>query len=206
MKNDNSKSIGIFTSPFALTVVIIISIFVSGALTDLILSIMPPLSHERFAFLDAGLLIVILSPVIYYLVFKPFRSHIKELRLSEEALQASEERYRSLVESTDDSIYLVNRNCEYLFMNAKHRYRLGFIGEEYVGKAYSEFHSPEEAKIFSEELSKVFDTGSSLQHEHKSLRDGSYFLRTLSPIRGQHKEIIAVSVISKNISILKEKY
>jgi len=201
---ENTKSfVRNLIDPVTLLVVIIASIFASGALVHLMLSIVPPLSIENFALLDAAILTMVLFPVTYFLVFRPFRAYIDELKRSEEELLVSEARYRSLVESTDDSIYLVNRKCEYLFMNAKHRSRLGFFGEEYMGKAYGEFHSPEETRAFYEDVERVFETGEPLQHEHRSLRDSNDFLRTLSPIRGPHEEIVGVSVVSKNVTRLK---
>lgn len=203
MREDNKSSVRNLIDPVTLLIVIIASIFASGAFVDLILSIFPPLSIENFALLDAVILTFILFPVMYLLVFKPFKAYIEELKRSEEALQASEARYRSLVESTEDSVYLVNRKCEYLFMNAKHRSRLGFFGEEYMGRAYEEFHSPGETRVFREDVKRVFETGEPLQHEHRSQRDGNYFLRTLSPIREPHKEIVGVSVVSKNVTRLK---
>ena len=45
---------------------------------------------------------------------------ITERKLTEEALRQSEKKYRSLVESTEDSIYLLDRDCMYLFMNKEH--------------------------------------------------------------------------------------
>jgi len=204
MRENSKSSVRNLVDPATLLIVIIASIFASGALVHLILSIFPPLSIENFALLDAAILTIILFPVMYFLVFKPFRAYIEDRRRSEEALLMSEARYRSLVESTDDSIYLVNRKCEYLFMNAKHRSRLGFFGEEYMGKAYGDFHSPEETRGFREDVERVFETGEPLQHEHRSQRDGKYFLRTLSPIRGLQKEIVGVSVVSKNVTQLKD--
>ncbi|HXX81696.1 MAG TPA: PAS domain-containing protein [Thermodesulfovibrionales bacterium] len=203
MRENNKSSVHNLIDPVTLLIVIIASIFSSGALVHLILSIFPPLSMEHFALLDAAILTVVLFPVMYFFVFKPFRAYIEDLKRSEEALLVSEARYRSLVESTDDSVYLVNSKCEYLFMNAKHRSRLGFFGEEYMGRAYGEFHSPEETRVFREDVERVFETGEPLQHEHRSQRDGNYFLRTLSPIRGPHREIVGVSVISKNVTQLK---
>ena len=44
---------------------------------------------------------------------------------SGEALRKSEEKYSSLVESTEDSIYLLDREYRYLFINKKHLSRLG---------------------------------------------------------------------------------
>jgi len=195
---------GIFARPIGLLIIITASIFGSVVLVHLFLSLFPRLSPEKYTFLGAGLLAAVLFPVMYYLVFEPLRSDIEELKRSEEALQMSEAKYRSLVESTNDSIYIVNRKCEYLFMNAKHRSRLGFFGEEYMGKAYGDFHSPEETRGFREDVERVFETGEPLQHEHRSQRDGKYFLRTLSPIRGLQKEIVGVSVVSKNVTQLKD--
>jgi PAS domain S-box-containing protein len=182
---------------------ITVSIFGSGVLADLILSIFPSFSARTFALLDAILLTVILFPVIYYLAYEPLKLYIEELKRTEKTLQGSEAKYRSLVETTDDSIYLVNRKCEYLFMNAKHLSRLFILfNQEYVGRSYRDFHSPEETVVFSEKVNKVFESGESLQHEHRSQRDGHYFLRTLSPIKGPNKEVVAVSVVSKDISVL----
>jgi len=193
--------------PIGLLVIITASIFASVAIVDFILSIFPALSVQTFALVDAALMTVILFPLIYYLAFNPLKSYIEELKRSEETLQVSEARYRSLVETTDDSIYLVDRNCEYLFMNTKHRTRLFIVFDaEYEGKAYSDFHSPEETKVFSEEVKEVVEEGKPLQHEHRSQRDGRDFLRTLSPVKGSNGDVVAVSIISKDITTLKKEH
>ncbi len=204
MKTNGRTPTGWSIRPIELLIIITASIFGSAALVDLFLSIFPSLSIQTFALLDAALLTVILFPLIYYLTFKPLKLYIEELQRTEETLQGSEAKYRSLVETTDDSIYLVNRKCEYIFMNAKHRSRLLFVFDaEYVGKAYSDFHSPDETKVFSEKVETVFETGKASQHEHRSQRDGRYFLRTLSPVKGPNGEVVAVSVVSKDITLIK---
>lgn len=138
------------------------------------------------------------------------RKRVSELeRLREESVLAktelmkSEAKYRSLVESTDDSIYLIDREYRYVFINKRHLLRLGVSEEEIIGKTYGEFHTPEETKVFIENVNTVFETGNSMQHEHRSERDGRYFLRTLSPVKDQEGNVIAVSVISKNITDIK---
>jgi diguanylate cyclase (GGDEF)-like protein/PAS domain S-box-containing protein len=125
-------------------------------------------------------------------------------KIAESSLQKSEERYRSLVESSDDSVYLVDRNSEYLYMNQKHMERIGLSGSEYAGKNYSDLHSKEEADDFAERIKEVFATSKSLKLEHKSSRDDSYFLRTISPVIGQDGNIIAATVISKDITEQKK--
>lgn len=115
----------------------------------------------------------------------------------------AEEKYRSLVESTDDSIYLVDRNFKYLFMNRKHISKMGLSGNEYLGRAYSEFHSPDKTKWFIEKVTDVFNTGESVRHGHKSPGDGKYYLLTLSPVKKSDGTVISVTVVSKDITELK---
>jgi len=121
---------------------------------------------------------------------------------AEHAMQESEARYRSLVESTEDSIYLLDRDFRYIFINRRHLQRLGIKRDDIIGKRYSEFHSENEFADLMDKVRYVFDTGGSTQHEHRSRRDGKFFLRTLSPIR-EGDQIVAVTVISKDISKLK---
>lgn len=64
--------------------------------------------------------------------------------------------------------------------------------EEIIGKTFGEFHSPEETAVFTEKVRSVFETGNSLQHEHRSERDRRYFLRTLSPVKDQEGNVIAL--------------
>jgi len=125
------------------------------------------------------------------------------IRRSEEVIQKSEAKYRSLVESTEDSIYLVDTDYRYLFINKKHLARLGISGENYVGRGYGEYHSPEITKKFIETVDVVFKTGESVQHEHRSERDDEHFLLTLSPVKNPGGKTTAVMIVSKRITQLK---
>jgi diguanylate cyclase (GGDEF)-like protein/PAS domain S-box-containing protein len=190
-----------FLKPLYLIIVTLLSIFLAEVLVMFILSILPPLSIFTEALIDASLLIFIIFPMLYFLIFKPFLLHVTGQ--AEVKTKESEEKYRSLVDSTDDSIYVVDRNCRYLFINRNHITRMGFSENEYQGHAYGEFHSPEETKWFVTIIDKVFATGKSFKEEHKSLRDGRYFFQTLSPLKDAEGEIIAVTVVSKDINELK---
>lgn len=115
---------------------------------------------------------------------------------------ALENQYRNLVDSTNDSLYLVDINSRYLFMNHNHAQRLNVAKSKISGLSYKDFHSPEQTAEFESKVKTVFETGISLHDEHQSLRDDGYFLRTFSPVRdsADPKNIIAVSVVSKDIS------
>lgn len=110
--------------------------------------------------------------------------------------------YRNVVEATADSIYMIDHLCRYMYVNPRHCLRLGLPQDDLVGSFYKDFHSPEETIDFTENVAEVFKTGLSFQREYRSLRDGSEFLRTFSPVRTvvNGEEVTAVSVISKNIT------
>jgi diguanylate cyclase (GGDEF)-like protein len=56
----------------------------------------------------------------------------------------------------------------------------------------------------SDNVETVLKTGETIQHEHLSLRDNRYFLRTLSPVKDSDGNIWAVTVVSKDVSDLKQ--
>lgn len=118
----------------------------------------------------------------------------------ENALRESENKYRSLA-STADSMYLVDRDGRYLFMNEKYAKRLSHITDQIIDRNYGDFHSEKATKEFMDKVEKVFATGRSVQHEYQSERDGRYFIRTYSSVRDQDEwSTNAVSVVSKDIT------
>ena len=128
---------------------------------------------------------------------------LEDKKRAEEDLKKNEEKYRSLVESTEDSVYLVDRNCRYLFMNEKHISRLCISRDQCLGRPFSAFHSTEDAKLFSEKVTQVFETGTSVQHEHKDNKR-KCFLKTLSPVKDLKTDrVTGVTVVSKDITQLK---
>lgn len=126
-----------------------------------------------------------------------------ESKLLVEALRDSEEKYRSLVDSIDDSIYLIDRQYRYLFMNEKHMIRMGFLGHTYLGQEFRKFHTPEETNWLIEKADIVFRTGKSVHHVHKSKRDERFFLFSMNPVRKADGTIEAVTIVSKDITEYK---
>lgn len=192
-----------YLSPLYLLLITALAIFSVESIVMLFLSVFPPISPVVVAILDSSLLIMIISPVLYFYLLRPLKLHIAERRRMEEAVRESEEKYRSLVESTDDSIYLVDREYKYLFINKKHLSRTGLTEERVLESKYGDFHSPEEMRVFAENVDKVMVTGESIRHEHVSRRDGHKFLRTLSPVKDTDGGTVAVNVISTDITELK---
>jgi PAS domain S-box-containing protein len=129
------------------------------------------------------------------------RQEILEHEKIEHSLKKSEEKYRSLVESTDDSIYMVDWDCNYLYVNPKHMARLG-IGD-YRGRGYGDCHFSTDTDIFKKSVHRVYETGKPEQYEHEYR--GKWFMRSHSPLKDpETKKVVAVTVLSTDITIRKK--
>jgi diguanylate cyclase (GGDEF)-like protein/PAS domain S-box-containing protein len=131
--------------------------------------------------------------------------NITEMIEGEERTKLSEEKYRSLIESTDDSIYMIDKDCRYKFVNGRVLKRLKVTEKRIIGKRYGDFHDTNDTREFENYVSKIFKTGISYQYEYKSRKDERYNLRTLSPIMDpETNKVKYVAIISKNITELKK--
>ncbi|MBI1912405.1 MAG: PAS domain S-box protein [Deltaproteobacteria bacterium] len=79
---------------------------------------------------------------------------ITERKLTEEALRQSEERFRSLVETSSDWVWEVDHNAIYTYASPKVKDVLGYEPQEIIGKSPFDFMPDQESKrvlkIFSE--------------------------------------------------------
>ena len=76
---------------------------------------------------------------------------------AEQALKVSEERFRSLVESTSDWIWQVNQQSQYTYVSPKIKEILGYSPEEILGKTPFDLMPEEEGKKISEKFRKILE-------------------------------------------------
>lgn len=113
--------------------------------------------------------------------------------------ELNEAKYKSVIESMDDSIYMVDRECRYLFMNKKHLERIGRSTEFFKDRRYEDFHTPEESGKFSENINRLFSTGEDIEEEYE--KNGKRYQRTFTPVRDINDEkVVAANIISREIS------
>ncbi len=131
--------------------------------------------------------------------------NITKLVEAKEQTRLSEEKYRSLIESTDDSIYMVDKDCRYQFVNGRVLERIRVKEKKIIGKRYRDFHDTNDTREFENYISKIYKTGTSYQYEYKSTGAERYTLRTLSPILDPDtKKVKYVAIVSKDITNLKK--
>ena len=120
-------------------------------------------------------------------------------------LRHSEERYRTLIESTEDAVYLIDREMRFLYANRRYLTRHGLSLKDIEGLEYEKCHSASRTKEFSQKVEQVFESNKSVVYEHESEKDKKIFLRTLSPVKDPRTgEINSIIVISKDITERKQ--
>ena len=86
------------------------------------------------------------------------RTEIKDRKLAEEALRASEERYRTILESMEDGYFEVDIGGNFTFFNRVLCERLGYAPEELMGMNFKAITDEENGKKLFYEFNKVFTT------------------------------------------------
>jgi PAS domain S-box-containing protein len=125
----------------------------------------------------------------------------QEARIAaERALHASEERFRSLVESSTDHIFMLDRTGRIVASNG----RGALVGmpsmEELVGKTLEEIHMPEVAVAYRRHFEQVLETGEPVRFEHHTGRsDDRIHSDVLFPIRA-NGEVVAIGGICHDIT------
>lgn len=137
---------------------------------------------------------------------KDYTELIKELdecKLKVKKLKENEERILAMLDASSDSIYLIDRDYRYLFVNNELLSRLGLTCKQVLGKTFAELHSPYD-KEFIMMVDQVFKTVKSIKQEHMSKRLNKWFLRTINPVKNCNEgKITEVVVVSKDITEIK---
>ena len=127
---------------------------------------------------------------------------LTEQKNTENALQESEEKYRTLVEYSTDLIFLIDKSENVISVNQAAAKSIGRKPDEIQGKSMGELFSPEIAKDYRLSLKKVFLTGESANYE-SILGSGNHRIwinTSLNAVKDQQGQVSAVMGVSRDIT------
>lgn len=97
-------------SPTVIILTVALSVFISETLVMLVLPMLPPRSLLDDAILDATILVFLISPTLYFLLFRPLANHIREREMFESILRKNEEeQFKLMIRSSLDSFWVADK-------------------------------------------------------------------------------------------------
>lgn len=132
-----------------LFIVTVFTTFLAEIAVMFFLSTLPALSVHVEAIIDALLLSVLVFPILYFLFFKALVKQIKESLRSADVSRQSERKYRLLMESANDAIFIADADTGMLVdANQSAQQMIGRSLEEIRRMRQSELHPPDEQKRY----------------------------------------------------------
>lgn len=118
---------------------------------------------------------------------------ITEQRQAQEALRQSEERFRAIVETANEGIWLIDRQARTLYANQRLTQLLGYSADEIIGRTVTEFCYPEDIETARKWLTTNMEGGAEQFDFRLQRKDGSevFTLASTSPVRDGSGNIIA---------------
>jgi len=127
---------------------------------------------------------------------------IVERKQGEEALRESEEKYRTLLETTSEGCWMLNPELKTIEVNAALCKMLGYSQDEVIGKTPLEFVDDVNRKIFIEQTSKISVTAHRSYEITLKKKNGqdlpTYFNATT--IRGESGEVLGAFAFITDIT------
>ena len=106
-----------YHSPVRLLFMLFFCVFVTEAFIMLLLSVIPPLSTWMWAMVDATLLVILLSPVLYFFMLRPLMLHISERKQAEEETKLAYSELNQIFNTAADGMRLVDKHFTVLRVN-----------------------------------------------------------------------------------------
>lgn len=104
---------------------LVISVFLAEVVAMIVVYELPPLRYEYVTLIDAGIMTILIFPMLYFLAFQPLVRHISRRRQAEKAVEAQRKRFDNILEALPAYVVLLTPDYQVPFANRVFRERFG---------------------------------------------------------------------------------
>lgn len=159
--------------PALIFLTIALTVFAAEALVMLLLHYLPQQSFLNEAILDAALLVVLISPALYFFLFQPMVAHIRERRKIEETLrQNEEEQFKIMIRTALDGFWVTDVRGRFLEVNEAYGHMLGYSRSELLKMDVSGVEATETPRDTARHIDRLLATGSDRFETRQRAKDG----------------------------------
>ncbi len=160
-------------SPLSVLLIVALSVFIAEASVMLLLYYLPRLSLVGDAIADASLLVVLVSPALYYFLFRPLVTHIREREKIEKVLHKNEEeQFKVMIRTSLDAFVITDVDGKILEVNDAYCRMMGYSRDELLAMSTADIEVMETPEDGAGHIGKLFMTGSNRYETRKRRKDG----------------------------------
>lgn len=121
-------------SPFNALVTIAVLVFLSELLVMIVLRYMDPASLLVEALIDSSMLLILITPSLYFFLFRPLIQYINDRKIAEENLIISEQKINAIIQTVGEGIIVIGPDSMIRFVNPELCDIFGYSEEDLVGR------------------------------------------------------------------------
>ena len=178
----SAKNLNISRSHLRPLIIIVLAVFCCELLNMYLISLLPTFSRWGEMLFDAALLVILISPAIYLFLYRPLVLHINERKRAESALRESETRFRTVFQTSPDSITISRlSDGKIVKINQGFTELTGYASEEVIGSFAPGINLWNDEKDRNEMVAKLRKDGQVTNFEAKfNRKDGNVLTGLIS--------------------------
>ena len=160
-------------SPILILFIVVIAVFISEILVMVLLHYVPIRDTFGEVITDSLLLIILITPVLYFFLFKPMVTHIRDREKIEAVLlNNQEEQFKKMAQASIDGFGITDSQARFLEVNDAYCKMTGYSRKEFLNMRISDVEVIEKPEETAAHIKKLLETGSDLFETHHRCKDG----------------------------------
>ena len=179
-----------YVSPVRLFIIIIASIFIAEVVAMILVYFLEPIPYYLTTLIDAGIMVVMICPILYLFSFRPLIHYVENLKHSEQKVELERRRLQSILDAMPYGIYIVNQQYDVEYVNPVIEREFGPVAGQ---KCYSFLHGQSDVCTWCKNP-VVFD-GQSTRWEWSSPTTGKSYEAFDTPLANSDGTLSKLKII-----------